>query len=84
MKGTMLDRRSLRATRPEAVEARVRRALARQSEMLHKVRPDSRDYHGYGPYYIVDERNCVISAQHDLDQLARERNVLRVGEVIAD
>lgn len=66
------------------IEARVRRALARDGEVLHKVRPESRDYHGYGPYYIVDERNCVVSAQHDLDDLAREYGVLRTGEVIAE
>lgn len=67
-----------------AVEGRVRRALAQQGETLHKVRADSRDYHGYGPYYIADERNCVVSAQHDLDDLARECGVLRPDEVIAE
>lgn len=66
------------------IEARVRRALAREGEVLHKVRPESRDYHGYGPYYIADERNCVVSAQHALDDLARECGVLRPGEVIAE
>jgi hypothetical protein len=66
------------------IEARVRRALGREGEVLHKVRPESRDYHGYGPYYIADERNCVVSAQHDLDDLARECGVLRTGEVIAE
>jgi hypothetical protein len=67
-----------------AVESRVRRALACQGEMLHKVRPESCDYYGYGPYYVVDERNCVVSAQHDLEQLARELRVLHEGEVIAE
>jgi len=66
------------------IEARVRRALAREGEVLHKCRRDSRDYHGYGPYYIVDERNCVVSSQHDLDDLARECNALRPGEMIAE
>jgi hypothetical protein len=66
------------------VEARLRRALGREGEVLHKVRPESRDYYGYGPYYVVDERNCVVSSQHDLDDLARECGVLRTDEVIAE
>ncbi len=66
------------------IEARVRRTLRREGEVLHKVRPESRDYYGYGPYYVADERNCVVSSQHDLDDLARECGVLRTDEVIAE
>ena len=66
------------------VEARVRRALAGDGRTLHKVRPESRDYHNYGPYYVADERNCVVSSQHDLDELARQCGVLRPGEVIEE
>lgn len=79
-----LQRRQWRKSTTATVEARVRRALARDGHVLHKCRPDSRDYHGYGPYYIVDERNCVVSSQHDLDHLARECGVLRPGEVIEE
>ena len=87
MVSTTLDRawfKPWRCNSTVAVERRVRRALARDGQVLHKCRPESRDYLGYGPYYVVDERNCVVSAQHDLDDLARECGVLRPGEVIEE
>jgi hypothetical protein len=76
------DRR--RAISHRAAEQRVRRALARENQVLHKLKPESRDYYSYGPYYVVDERNCVVSSQHDLDGLARQCGVLRPTEVLAD
>lgn len=79
-----LCRRRWRKSTTAAVESRVRRALGRDGHVLHKCRPESRDYHGYGPYYIADERNCIVSAQHDLDDLARECGALRADEVIAE
>ena len=68
------------------IEARVRRALAREGEVLRKTRPgntwaksDLGDYYTVAPHTgFPDRRHC------DLEQLARESNVLRPGEVIAE
>jgi hypothetical protein len=68
------------------IEARVRRALGRDGEVLRKTRPgqtwakvDLGDYYTVDPYTrFPDRRHC------DLAQLARECNVLRPGEVIEE
>lgn len=56
-----------------AQERRIQRLLAKQGETLRKVREDSKWFDQYGPYTIVDERNCVVaSGITDLDELERE------------
>lgn len=80
----VIDSDARRAVSHRAAEQRLRRVLARENHVLHKLKPESRDYHNYGPYYVVDERNCVVSSQHDLDDLARQLGVIRPNEVLAD
>ena len=68
------------------IERRVRRALRREGEVLRKTRPGNTwAKHDCGDYYVVDNAtNGVVRSHCDLEQLARECNVLRPGEVIAD
>jgi hypothetical protein len=67
-----------------AVEARVRRALAREGEVLRKPRSD-RERRELGDYFTVNahtrfpERGWL-----NLDELARECGVLRPFEVIEE
>jgi hypothetical protein len=60
----------------EAREARVRRAARRAGEATHKVRENSQDYWQYGPYMVVDDRNCVVAYGLDLDGLEESYNEL--------
>jgi len=67
-----------------AIEARVRRALAREGEVLRKTRPGTPwAKTDLGDYYTVDQ-HCgnPIRWDCDLEVLAREARVLRPGEVI--
>ena len=68
------------------IEARLRRALAREGEVLRMTRPGNTwAKHDCGDYYVIDNAtNGVVRTHCDLEQLARECNVLRPGEVIAD
>ena len=68
------------------VEARVRRAVQRDGEVLRKTRPgntwaklDLGDYYTVDPYTRFPERR-----HRDLEQLAREYRVLRPGELIEE
>ena len=68
-----------------ALEGRVRRALAKQDELLCKCRTDSRWYGDLGDYYIADAQTNGVIAQHvDLEELAGELNLLKSAEVLAD
>lgn len=69
-----------------AIEARVRRALAREGEVLRKTRPGNTWVKvDLGDYYTEDPRTRFATRRHcDLEQLARECGVLRPGEVIAE
>jgi hypothetical protein len=68
------------------VEARVRRALLRDGEVLRKTRPGNTWAKiDFGNYYTVDPHTRFPERRHcDLEQLARECRVLRQGEVIAE
>jgi hypothetical protein len=68
------------ATR-RAVEARVRRRLARDGELLRKTRPGNTwNVINLGDYYVVDVRSNFAVATHcDLDTLAPEIGVLAEG-----
>lgn len=68
------------------IEARVRRALARDGEVLRKTRP-GRTWAkvDFGDYYTVDPHTRFPERRHcDLEELAREYRVLRQGEVIVE
>ena len=67
------------------IERRVRRALRRDGEVLRKTRPGTTwTRANFGDYYTVDPHTGNPQRWHcDLEQLARECNVLRLGEVIA-
>jgi hypothetical protein len=71
----------LTSTKRAAVEARVRRRLAHDGEVLRKTRPGKTwAKHNCGDYYVVDVRtNFVIASHCDLDDLARELGVLAEG-----
>ncbi len=73
------------ATR-RAVEARVRRKLAQEGEVLRKTRPGKTwAKHDCGDYYVVDvATNGVVAAHCDLEDLARELSVLAEGVEITD
>jgi hypothetical protein len=68
------------------VEARVRRALLRDGEVLRKTRPGNTWAKiDLGDYYTVDPHTRFPERRHcDLEQLAREYRVIRPGEAIAD
>jgi DNA-binding response OmpR family regulator len=63
-----------------ALLARLRRALAKEGEILKTTRP--RDYSTLGDYYIVNDRNCVTAAGVDLESLAREMKLLKPYEEV--
>ena len=69
-----------------AIEARVRRALAREGERLRKTRPGNTwTRANFGDLYTVDAQRGNPQRWHcTLEQLARECNVLRPDEVIAE
>lgn len=68
------------------VEARVRRALLRDGEVLRKTRPGNTWAKAdFGGYYTLDANTRLPKRRHcDLEQLAREYDVLRLDEVIAE
>ena len=66
-----------------AAEARIRRALARDFESLHKCNANSRWYSDLGDYYTTDCRNYTCRTHYTLEQLAEELRVLAPNERIA-
>lgn len=80
--GRIRWRKSTTAT----VEARVRRALLRDGEVLRKTRPGNTWAKAdFGDYYTLNAHTRFAERRHcDLEQLAREYDVLRQGEVIAE
>jgi|GEM_PF-4399805 len=59
--------------------SRIRTALRRNGERLIKAR--GADMHWrYGPYYIVDDRNCIIAYGCTPTGLATELGLLRSDE----
>jgi hypothetical protein len=67
-----------------ALEARVRRRLAREGEVLHKCRQGSRWYPDLGDYYAANERNHLVRTHIDLEQLAEELGVIGAAESVAE
>lgn len=68
-----------------AVEARVRRALAREGEVLRRTRPGTPEAAEFGAYWTADPHTGNRVRWHlCLETLAREVNALRAGEVIEE
>jgi hypothetical protein len=68
-----------------AVEARVRRSLAREGLKLHRCPSTSRWHHEVGDHYVADAATRFILDKHvDLEELARDLGVLATGEVIVE
>lgn len=66
-----------------AVEARVRRALEKEGQLLKKCRYDSRWYSDLGDYYVVDASTNAIEASNcDLARLAAETESIKAWEQI--
>jgi hypothetical protein len=67
-----------------ALVARLRRSLAQDGKALHKCRQDSKWHRDLGDWYCVDDRNNICGpAVDNLEELGRERGVLRPGEILA-
>ena len=77
-----------------AVIGRVRRALRKRGEMLRRTRWGRIDRCGnyiptrarleLGEFYILDaQRNCIVAQDIDLEQTARDLEVLNERETVA-
>lgn len=69
----------------KAIEARVRRALARDGELLRKTRPGRTWTKAtFGNYFTVDSRTGIPRRRHcELEQLARECDAVQPWESLA-
>jgi hypothetical protein len=84
MDRVLLQGRVFREVSVAAVVSRVRRRLARDGESLGKCRTASQWYRDLGGYYSSNDRNHLVRTHIDLEQLARELEVLRPWEAIAE
>lgn len=66
----------------KALEARVRRRLAREGETLHKCRPGSQWHRDLGDYYAADDRNHLVRTHIDLAEVAAEFGLIGAREVV--
>lgn len=67
-----------------ALEGRVRRALAKESLVLHKCKTDSKWFNELGEYYLTEEHGGMSAQHQDLETLAKEYGVLREFEELVD
>ena len=68
-----------------ALEARIKRALAHDGESLHRCRENSRAHLDFGDYYVRDTRLNIITDKYvDIEELARELNLLKPYEEVVD
>ena len=65
-----------------ALEARIKRSLEKDGNLLKKCRKDSRFYDDLGDYYIVDQRNSIAAKHCDLRTLAHEIGALKDYETL--
>ena len=66
-----------------AVERRVAHRLIPQSLILRKCSPRSRWHSSLGDYYLTRAADRFVMATHqDLEELARELDVMSIGESI--
>lgn len=70
----------------KTVEARVRRALRHDGQVLRKTRPGTTWAKvDFGDYYTADQHTGNLDRRHlDLEDLARELRVLNPHESIED
>jgi hypothetical protein len=74
----------LTSTNRSAVEARLRRALLRDGQLLRKPR-GAQERQELGDYFTVDANTGSRERWHcDLEALAREYHVLGADQVIAE
>ena len=66
-----------------AVEARVRRKLAQQDQTLKKSR-SQRDLMELGTYFIVNSSNCLCAKHCELEQLAKELEVIGADQSVLE
>jgi hypothetical protein len=68
-----------------ALFARCDRALKKNGESLKRSRDESASFHELGRFYTVDiQRNVIAAKDVDLEQLARELDVLRPFEALSE
>jgi hypothetical protein len=68
-----------------ALFQRINRALNKNDEKLCKCRLDSRAYYDLGDYYRIDCRtNFVLEKHVDLEEMARDLNVMHPREVLIE
>lgn len=68
-----------------ALEARMKRHLAKEGVILRKCKADSRWFNDLGEYYAVDERtNTVVHKDMNIGAWAREVGVLKPFEEVAN
>jgi hypothetical protein len=66
------------------IEARVRRAMASEGQVLRKPRSEQ-ERREFGHYLVVDAHTGNLERWHcDLSELARECGALRAGDVIGE
>ena len=68
-----------------ALEARLKRHLAKEGLSLRKCNPASRWYSNFGDYYTVDiQLNVVCDKYMDLEGWSREVGVMKQFEELAE
>lgn len=66
---------------PRALLQRINRKLAAQGRVVHKLKPSSRNFTEFGPYWML-EGNTVVDGCIDLERLAKKLGSLGAWEVI--
>lgn len=64
-----------------ALEYRVRRKLSKEGKLLCRVRPDSKWYQIYGPFYVI-ENSGIECHGCQLDNLATDIGVMKPYETL--
>jgi len=64
--------------------ALIQRVNCRIDNRVRRCPYDSRDFHELGRFYAVNDRNCIVDKDIDLEALARDVGALRPDEVLAD
>lgn len=83
--GVCFGRRRPLSLSRRAVERRVQHRLVAECLVLRKCSPRSRWHNDLGDYYLVSILHGIVHATHqDLEDLAREYDVIGEGQAIAD
>lgn len=66
-----------------ALIGRINRRLAHDGEKLCKTRPH--EPADWGDFHTIDcNRNAIIGTNHNLEEFARELNVMAAGEALSE